>query len=345
MYSSNIKRPVSELAGPIAHDNPCGDNLEYDDDYLLLERLSIGREERQHGQALIHAEPPRWDEIERSAWGLAQRTKDLRLASLIAQAWLALDGLQGLSRGLELTVSWLERYWDELHPRLDAFGEFDPVPRLNAIAALAAPEGMARLLRNTPLITGRDNVLPLKDVAGILSGAASATQRPDKTTIIESLCNARSGEPGDIGEVPRILELLARIKAIFVEKLDAHSAPDFGAIEAPLRIIGGAVPALAANEPEGPGLGLGEPEPPLAAPADLKLRSRRDVVFALELASAYLERHEPSHPAPLLIRRALRLMDMNFYDIVRELAPASLAQVEAVTGIASLAPTDPPPAH
>ncbi|TDF23676.1 type VI secretion system protein TssA, partial [Delftia tsuruhatensis] len=39
-----------------------------------------------------------------------------------------------------------------------------------------------------------------------------------------------------------------------------------------------------------------------------------------------------SNPAPLLIRRAARFMRMGFMDILRELSPDSLAQVEVITG-------------
>jgi type VI secretion system protein ImpA len=55
-------------------------------------------------------------------------------------------------------------------------------------------------------------------------------------------------------------------------------------------------------------------------------------MLALEDACLYLEQAEPSHPAPLLIRRAQRLMRMNFYDIVRDMAPAALPQVDVLAG-------------
>jgi type VI secretion system protein ImpA len=52
----------------------------------------------------------------------------------------------------------------------------------------------------------------------------------------------------------------------------------------------------------------------------------------LDLVCAYLERHEPSNPAPLFIRRAQRLMQKNFVEIVRDLMPDSLSSLEKLAG-------------
>ena len=52
----------------------------------------------------------------------------------------------------------------------------------------------------------------------------------------------------------------------------------------------------------------------------------------LDLVCSYLERHEPSNPAPLFIRRAQRLIKKNFVEIVRDLMPDSLSQLERLAG-------------
>jgi type VI secretion system protein ImpA len=49
----------------------------------------------------------------------------------------------------------------------------------------------------------------------------------------------------------------------------------------------------------------------------------------------WIERHEPSNPAPLLIRRAQRLMSKSFIDLVRDLAPDGLTQLERIAGVAA----------
>jgi type VI secretion system protein ImpA len=62
------------------------------------------------------------------------------------------------------------------------------------------------------------------------------------------------------------------------------------------------------------------------------IRSREDVVRALDAITAYYERHEPSSPIPIFVARCKRLVTMGFVDIVRDLVPDALAQVDVLRG-------------
>ena len=53
----------------------------------------------------------------------------------------------------------------------------------------------------------------------------------------------------------------------------------------------------------------------------------------IERICAYYTRVEPSSPVPLLLRRAKRLVTMDFLEIVRDLADQGLPQVGNVAGI------------
>ena len=52
----------------------------------------------------------------------------------------------------------------------------------------------------------------------------------------------------------------------------------------------------------------------------------------MDAICAYLEQHEPTNPAPLLVRRARRLMTMNFLDIVKDMSPDGINQVMFIAG-------------
>lgn len=68
------------------------------------------------------------------------------------------------------------------------------------------------------------------------------------------------------------------------------------------------------------------------APLVRHLATREDAIAMLEAVCAFLERTEPTNPAPLLIRRARVLMEKDFLAIIEELAPESLAQVRLIAG-------------
>ena len=63
------------------------------------------------------------------------------------------------------------------------------------------------------------------------------------------------------------------------------------------------------------------------------IRNRDDVVMLLDKICGYYERHEPSSPLPLLLARCRKLASLSFIDIVKDMAPTALQQVELIGGI------------
>jgi type VI secretion system protein ImpA len=78
----------------------------------------------------------------------------------------------------------------------------------------------------------------------------------------------------------------------------------------------------------------GEDGAPAAAAGRLtgEIQSREDVVKALEKICQYYARNEPSSPLPLLLTRAKRLASKSFLEIVQDLTPDALAQIQALAG-------------
>ena len=60
--------------------------------------------------------------------------------------------------------------------------------------------------------------------------------------------------------------------------------------------------------------------------------TREDAIRMLDKVCDWIQRNEPGHPSPLLIRRAQRLMSKNFIEIIRDLAPDGIDQVERLAG-------------
>jgi type VI secretion system protein ImpA len=47
----------------------------------------------------------------------------------------------------------------------------------------------------------------------------------------------------------------------------------------------------------------------------------------------YYARCEPSSPVPLLLRRAQRLVGKTFLDLLRDLAPGGVSEMEVISGV------------
>ena len=133
---------VEALLAPIADDTVCGIALEYDPDYLALERSIEGSPERQYGDTVIPAKAPDWSGIARQATELLAKSKDFNLAVILTRALTHTRGIEGTLAGMQLVLELGRRHWDEAFPSLHFDGEADLLPRSNAIAGLAAQEGL-----------------------------------------------------------------------------------------------------------------------------------------------------------------------------------------------------------
>jgi type VI secretion system protein ImpA len=77
--------------------------------------------------------------------------------------------------------------------------------------------------------------------------------------------------------------------------------------------------------PGGPGKAVA-----VAVPGEI--RSRDDVLQTLGRLCDYLSVHEPTNPVQLVLRRAQRMMNMSFLELMQDLAPDGLTQAETVVG-------------
>jgi type VI secretion system protein ImpA len=61
-------------------------------------------------------------------------------------------------------------------------------------------------------------------------------------------------------------------------------------------------------------------------------QNRRDAIIMLDSVLDYFAQHEPGHPAPVFIRRAQKMIGMNFAEIVEEMLPDALTTLQQFTG-------------
>ena len=133
--------PVEDLLASLGDDAPCGADLEYDADFLALNEASRGKPEQQFGDTVIAAQEPDWRVVNEQAASLARRTRDVRVAVLLARAGARLQGVAAYASALSLIAGLLERYWDRVYPMLDTDDNNDPTMRLNALAPLVDADG------------------------------------------------------------------------------------------------------------------------------------------------------------------------------------------------------------
>ena len=334
--------PVATLLRALSDAAPSGPDLEYEPEFAALELAGAGKAERQYGEKIYPAEPPDWVVVYGKALELAGTTRDLRIALWLLRAAMRLHGLAGAVAGLQLISGLLTAFWDNVHPQLDASDGNDPTMRLSALAPLATPEAAPMDLASALLVPVRGS-LTLRELA---LGLGKAQPGPDESTpteagVLQALQTLLSQHADLADNAADAAAALAEIEATLNQRLGQGHAADLAPMGRLLDIL---TRAIAGLRPAAAGAGAAR-EAGAAAPvvgggaalASGAIGSRADAVRALEKVCEWLERNEPGNPAPLLIRRAQRLMNKTFLEIIRDLAPDSVAQIETLAGPAETA--------
>ncbi|CAE6806403.1 type VI secretion system protein TssA [Paraburkholderia haematera] len=349
---------IERFLTPVDTNSRCGPDLEYDADFLRLQQCAAGRPEQQYGATVIAAEAPDWTEIERLAQSLLARTRDLRIVPPLVRAWIDSRGLEGYADGLMLVRTWLDDYWDDLHPVLSVDGEADPAPRMNALAELVGAHACAGSAREQPLA----GALSVREAADVLDGRAlDVAHYPGGPERLKRELERLRDEGGrEWLAAHAVLDGLDGIRAMVTALLGAQWMPEPSRCELALRRIcrevgepqaagahdagtahrdasaqGGADAGQAHRIDDGKGSNRGNGVSAVPQPhpwREVEFTNLADVALVLDKMCRYFEDHERSHPAPLLLRRVQRLLTLDFYEIVRDIAPESLQQVELLSG-------------
>ena len=110
MGESEVVSRTTLLCQPISDSMPCGESLRDDASFDQLQ------EEIRRLDSLTQ-ESIDWPFVVRLAEEILERkSKDLRVASYLAAAYLETEGAEGFIRGLQVLSTLLARYWEQLHP-------------------------------------------------------------------------------------------------------------------------------------------------------------------------------------------------------------------------------------
>jgi len=340
---------VERLLAAIPGDAPCGTDLEYDPAFMEMTRLAAGKPVQEMGGQVIPGEEPDWKSVRDACLSLWERTRDLRVATYLARALVHLGGLDGLADGVALARGLVERWWEGVHPRLDPDDDNDPTARVNALAALADRDLTLNALRNVPLASsrrvGRYGLRDFEIANGTLPRPANAENVADSALIESAFMDTDAAELQATSDAcARALENVAGLGAALDAAVGAAAGADFEPLRATLRAMNHLLaPQLARR-----GLAGGEAPAEAGAAGGASpvtggnmpgisgtIQSREDIIRMLDQAIDWYARNEPSSPVPLLLQRAKRLSSKSFVEIVQDLTPSGLTEIQTIAGLDS----------
>ncbi len=330
----NEARLVARWISPLEDESvPCGPDLEYDNEYLALVQAATGKPESQFGPA----EPPDWRSVVELAEALLDRSRDLRIAVLWLRAKLHVSGYTVLPLGLTLLNGMIEQLWANVHPMPDP-DDGDPYARVNTLASLREPEGLLGDLRESRLIQDRAiGELTVRSAAvtlGLMTAAESETAA-SRAQLTQMLGDALAKTPALREQCLSAVALTRQLMTLAQAQLGDEAAPDLRPLYNLINGVAGLLPSSDAPDADSSAAesigGSGEPGARRSLAGSVN--SREDAIRAIDMICVYLERAEPTNPAPLFLKRARQLIGQNFLQLLKALAPQALSGVADMVGV------------
>lgn len=345
---------IGRLLQPVPGEKPCGPDLSNKPEWEELVTLLKGKPEIEIGTVKKPAEPPVWGELEAKSLEFLAKSKDLRVAVMLCCAMLRTSGVAGFRDGLQLIRGLLEKFWDSCYPLLDPEDNNDPAQRLNILRDLTTERGswaagwlsIADYLYAAPLCQPKGAPPITFDQLQAAKLNHSSGAAPAGAASLASLASALRDGTGQVAASRQALqesvEAVHGIDQFLTNTLSARKTISFENLQKVLQeMLGG----LQSYEPGGggeaataSGMGGASHEVPGAVVAVTSIsgvvRSRDDVVRALESICKYYDQAEPSSPVPYLLRRAQKLATMDFVEAVQELNLATLDALRPSMGSA-----------
>jgi type VI secretion system protein ImpA len=342
--------PHRDWLVPVSDSTPCGPDLEYDHDFVVLFASAAPRQDVQYGAFVGTPDPVNWSELERDCRRLMLRTKDIRVAVLYTRCRTRLAGAAGLAEGAGLLAVWLDAFAEQVHPQADVDGGRDVARemRMNAIQALADPEGLLADVREIVLAKSSLARLQVRDVE-----RAFAHPRPIDAlapeSVAQQLRDVRAQRPEVMAGFDEGIAHLAAIDAWCAVHLEGY-LPDLTSLT---RLLGRLTAPASENavepleESPDPALASGESsesdvlaqlEPVndetmsaterIAAQPGSEPSDRQAALALIRTARTWFETHEPSSPIPVLLKRAERFVGKPYAEIVTAIPAELLVQWE-----------------
>ncbi len=331
------------LLAPVPGDSPAGAPLPYD------VRLKLEDLRKEINPDDYDADDPRrpsqyrapdWAAIVKlTTETLSNGSKDLLAAARLVEALTKEHGIPGLRDGLDLLARLADQGWDRVHPMLEP-GE-SPEPREGPFKWLNQSgygSHFPHELRQIPLLVVKGKAFNFED-----------WQKPDRRPAFESAISAATPEAcqnlvDDLKSAKEKLQTLAntlsaKMGEFAPDLVSSEGSEHLGAAVNDCLKVAQQIMQRKTGAPAGQAGAAGTTGGTMVSQS---LSTRADAYRMLNDAADLLAQLEPHSPVPLLVKRAVKLGDLKFPDLMKALIRenATIDELNRLMGLEA----PPPPA-
>lgn len=343
------------LLTPLAAHAPCGDDLSFSAEFDTINEMRRADDATlNQGEWVTSLKVADWQGVARTCETLlGTRTKDLRLAMWLTEAWALTQGYSGLAHGLQVCTELCARYWAPLHPLAD---DGDHEQRIGNMRWLL--QRVVSLATSLPVAQARKGtVYSLHDLTLARQHAALLEREPDEAArnasdkvTPEQFQRALRDTPADILQATltaarQCEQALLAWQAVVDAELGAEG-PSFVAakealsqavhdIERLAREVGalhdaGGTATAPLTAPAKPSTG------PQSAPvAAGPLQSRAQALQQLRDVASFFRRTEPHSPVAYLAEKAVKWGEMPLHEWLSQVIKdqGAMSHLEELLGL------------
>ena len=269
---------------------------------------------------------------------LETRSKDLQVAAWLLESWIHLYGFAGAAEGMVVIRALCEKFWDELHPRIEG-GDVEfriaPLVWIN--------EKLVIDLKLTPITAPESDNFPPHTWAdwesACLNEKSASSNQARAVTISRFQQGAMLTSPLYLQSILQDARRLFLVSDQLDTLLDLKLRRDAPGLS-PIKTLAGSVSALLSNlleqrgpAPDGapfpdakltdgkhkPGRNGDDAKPFFNGLGFSNIRSRAQAYQVLSEAADFLVRTEPHSPVPYLVRRAISWGAMSLETLMTDL--------------------------
>lgn len=329
----NLESKFLALLNPLSKNNPCGKDLEYHPDLLVLSARLSPQEQAQYGDFKAPSDQVNWREAQDALMSVFAHGKDLRALILLLRCRIQQAGVQGAFEGFYLLLQTLKQFGAQVHPQHCIDGVQDPSVRANVLAELSNAQTVLSDLRALLIQAASASRLSVRDVerAFALPHAGDAMS-PERVRLQLSTLWQQQHEPlrllvkvrllvleicqwvdQDLGEeAPDLTSLRSALSAF-----DEQSLSQLESVAVEAEAVAVPLPASATTMAEP---GADHHDAPMTAEtlggSDWgQICSRQDAKQLLYVLRQWFERSEPSSPVADLLYQAEFLIGKPYHEV------------------------------